>query len=778
MYKFTFLTICFIVFSFICQGQHAVPLEYTVQNTDIIFEGKVVESKGYYANNRRYIYTKHKVQVFKIFKGESVGEFIDIITVGGNVDDKIQTWEHTPTCSVGDEGVFLCKIDQDNEFLDEQYLIPYGRAGVIEYTLTPNRYSAHDVTGNVFTNIYKDLYLPLKRLCLREVVSVHPNSIEQQFITKLSNDHRTTVTDVAIEFDFQNFSIIGISSIEFDILARSNVDDLKLGDTKVLLKYSPEAFGENVVSNGNVIITAEAILQASSITPIYEDYNENTIEITIPSDCNEIAPVPSNFALLTQSFDKLLKATIDIENIVELATLSLDDFNMQGNITYFDDVTKECIRVDTIIVPNEVKPFLIPVITGYFPNPITAGTDAVLTITGTGFGNDLGILQFSNADNGGLTLMTSHPNDTILWSDTLIQVRIPSRDNSSTGNPAGSGTIRVETSSGMVDDTTGLEIQYAVRNNRIVSSGVASWTYLSDDPIGDGMMDSILTFRVHQSVIDSSALAMGIIETAMCDWTTETGIQWDLGPTIPSGTNPDSINIINFTNNNSILGDATATTITTQRNCFSSGNPVFHNSEFNILLRADLSVLPNPSTGWYFDISGTPSGGQMDFYSVILHELGHAHNLKHAIPQSKVMYWTLEKDSIRRNFSAEDISGGNEILTSSNAALNMGNCPAAVSSGASCLTSLHSVPTVASNVFLYPNPTNGTISISLENYVGGNTIIALYNTLGQQVLNKSFGKLNAGDHVLYVESSILPKGIYYVTLIQKELYHIGKLVKN
>ncbi len=69
-----------------------------------------------------------------------------------------------------------------------------------------------------------------------------------------------------------------------------------------------------------------------------------------------------------------------------------------------------------------------PVITNISPLSISAGTDSIITITGTDFesARGSGSVQFKNADNGGSSGGARiYPYHYISWSDTQIKVRVP-----------------------------------------------------------------------------------------------------------------------------------------------------------------------------------------------------------------------------------------------------------------------------------------------------------------------------------------------------------------
>ena len=108
---------------------------------------------------------------------------------------------------------------------------------------------------------------------------------------------------------------------------------------------------------------------------------------------------------------------------------------------------------------------LAPVVSALSPGSLPGGTGAVLTISGTGFGagRGAGFVEFRNADDGGNTRVKARDPDYLAWTDTRIQVRVPSA--ASGGHPAGSGLVRV-TPDGQLpaDSPVPLTVLYALTN--------------------------------------------------------------------------------------------------------------------------------------------------------------------------------------------------------------------------------------------------------------------------------------------------------------------------
>lgn len=66
-----------------------IPLSKQVADANTIFERKVISKKSYWDSNRHNIYTVHKLEISKVYKGSSANH-INIVTSGGMVGMRAQ----------------------------------------------------------------------------------------------------------------------------------------------------------------------------------------------------------------------------------------------------------------------------------------------------------------------------------------------------------------------------------------------------------------------------------------------------------------------------------------------------------------------------------------------------------------------------------------------------------------------------------------------------------------------------------------------------------------
>jgi Secretion system C-terminal sorting domain len=322
-----------------------------------------------------------------------------------------------------------------------------------------------------------------------------------------------------------------------------------------------------------------------------------------------------------------------------------------------------------------------------------------------------------------------------------------------------------------------VDILYAVLDFRD-GSDFEKRVYMGENELGDGQKDGVFTFRL-DSTIHFNPSAKTCVETALCDWTQTTGIQWKLGPVSPkkSFADNDSTNLI-YMSNQFLGGNADATAyvqITGSRLEVCAGSPnIRFLREVDVVIRKDLTTLTPPVPGYYFGTTGNP-GLNMDFYSVVLHELGHAHLLRHALPDTKIMYPFLPAGTTRRTITGNDSNGGIDVLDSSAVKLSpYPECAMPIQKGINCLLVSVNETLDENTISVFPNPTDSRIHIQISSMRDFNLVV--YNILGQPVFSKYFDQLES-NIVIDLPEEISP-GLYYLSLEKGSKNQSVKVLKN
>jgi len=505
------------------------------------------------------------------------------------------------------------------------------------------------------------------------------------------------------------------------------------------------------VTNDKITASKGTIIENDVYTLELTDEDIDVVKFLVNSgvDVNQLFP-------LSQVTEKLLHINLTIGNIYELASLSFDDFLMENQSFFYNEATGEYLTFDQIRIDEPIFPFLVPNITEFAPNPITAGTGSELTITGTGFGAVQGIVRFPNADDGGMTMMQADAADIISWNDLEIVVRVPSVRNGvgQQGNPSGSGIFQIETAIGELAENAPpllpLEIRYAVANFRPIPVGVRP--HMADLNGMDGY-----TFTLGFS-LSNTPNARDIVVEAMCDWNKATDINWvlnDATTMVPAADGSDMVNAIFLGNDDNFVGssaDATAFTVITGSTCQDMGGNLFtYISDADIILRENLGTIL-PGITWHYDEVAAPNILQFDFYSVIKHELGHAHNLKHAIPDTK-----------------------NAVIDESMAVLGpQALCPSPISRDATVCLELHTHDLDnEQNILLIPNlVVSNKLNIFIDSNLTGEIIIDIWDITGSNVVSYIVDVNETSTNIQLELPKKLEQGSYFLRIAQ-ERNHIA-----
>ncbi|WP_185816996.1 matrixin family metalloprotease [Hymenobacter metallilatus] len=292
-----------------------------------------------------------------------------------------------------------------------------------------------------------------------------------------------------------------------------------------------------------------------------------------------------------------------------------------------------------------------PVITTLAPTSLTAGTNSVLTISGTGFGatRGAGSVEFRNADDGGASYTKANADDYLSWSDTRVQVRVPSL--SATRNPAGTGTVRITTDGQVQATSPGIvTVVFAASNVLDTNTGQRAVPAHRNFDGAGGM-----TFRF-ESDFAANAAAAASWQRALVTWRCQTGVNWTVGATrTKTGVAEDGENSVGFDASSQLPTGVLGRTTSYYRGCYRpDGTVVFYVQEVDTQF--------DDATNWQFG-TASPSLTQVDFESVAVHELGHAQQLSHLILPTAIMHYAIARGQRSRTLAAgSDVAGGRYVL--------------------------------------------------------------------------------------------------------------------
>ena len=387
-------------------------------------------------------------------------------------------------------------------------------------------------------------------------------------------------------------------------------------------------------------------------------------------------------------------------------------------------------------------------ITSFSPTTVNGGVRDLLTINGFGFGV-AGTVGFRDANFGGSQFYDALNSQLVSWSDTQIVVEVPSR--------AGTGNIRVQPiSGGTATSNNDLEVFYSQIN---ASSGSSDFPtqHVDDNGIGG------YTWQMHTD-FNNNAAANASFLRAFDTWVCTTGVNWEIGSiTTVDVIAADGINVIRFDNGGELPAGILGVNTSRFSGCSSSspgGLDVFVN---------ELDIVFNDTTNWQFG-PAPATGGQIDFETVAVHELGHAHQLAHIIDPGAIMHFAIGANQTNRVLSDSDLGGGNDVMVRN---INSPVCGQNVMTYSACSSLSVNDTFLAENISIYPNPAKDVInilsnaSIQLDN-------ATIFDVRGRKVLTQNFS--NSTFNTINVEQ--LNSGVYFIQLNTESATTSKKFIVN
>lgn len=427
-----------------------------------------------------------------------------------------------------------------------------------------------------------------------------------------------------------------------------------------------------------------------------------------------------------------------------------------------DSETIELRRIpQDLMVQKQLNSRVQPQITTIAPQHVTAGTQTILTISGSGFGAQQGSghVAFTNADDGGQSFVALQSGPHYLsWTDTEIQLYVPSSTLFNT-TVAGTGNVRVLNADGnIVSSSEQLTIDYA--KSEVVYDEELNGTMLV------AMQDGGYEFSVNNA-LQAFLTDVGMVESSIDKWACNTGVNFSLSDESVSISNwgLDDVNVLGFSIPGQLPEYLLGKTITTFSGCGTPEGLQWNLIEIDVLLNADID--------WWVG-ENVPLGNRFDLATSILHELGHAHLLQHNNDATSPMYFELTAGSSRRNLSLQsDIEGG--IYVAGQSLFAQHTCGDELHQQydfSSCnLSLINSVAEAdADELQAYPNPFSDELRIT-------NTS----RSLSYRLLDATGRVVNSGiitDSQENLSTIALPSGIYLLEVLTDKSRDVIRLLKN
>jgi Secretion system C-terminal sorting domain len=161
------------------QALYKIDIEEKILNSTLIIEGRVVEQQSFWNYNHTIIFTSNTVKVYKTFKGIVAADFVEVLTIGGIVDNTSLQASDVLTIQNGSTGVFFLFPNtinvlspKTNELLFDVYS---SSQGFYLYELNKGYAVAPFVTyTSILNNLYPELILKSGRMYQQNFASFSP----------------------------------------------------------------------------------------------------------------------------------------------------------------------------------------------------------------------------------------------------------------------------------------------------------------------------------------------------------------------------------------------------------------------------------------------------------------------------------------------------------------------------------------------------------------------------------------------------------------------------
>jgi len=727
----------------------------TIVSSEIIVEGSVYKKEYRYSKSTsNYIETLNYINVSKILKGNSKEKTLLIITKGGIMDDHIERYSHGISFVENQKGIFF--LDKINENQNEIYTkLSDNKNPFIQYVnnksfeaISYNKKVKYKNRSKLLTQISPDLQNDIKQIMVGSELCLSIDNIQPDITNK---------------------------KIRFIVKIKADISGYKFSEMQLIFSYPVRNFGPNIEENQNISLDREVVIDNDIYYLSTHDVDTNSISINITSDC--FKPDPSVLYELSNSYEKLLSIEMNVENWGNYGDLKLSDFEIKGIAKYYI-LDRGCVSFDELCVEGRDFPISSCSITKVETSPFGAGINQILHIQGNGFNNG-GVINIPNADDGGTTNFSLNETQSRWikeWSDTDIKVLISSL--APGDSPMGSGKWEILPDLNL-KCSEDIEIEYSISNST------------QDCPFCIEGMNSIATnpyagnnsfkWYLDKNGISTNAklIAQGITfnmvkdvcEAAFCDWEIATDLEFEYAGDNPNGEDEtDEKYTITFNSTPPSINPG-LTHLDIILLCDASMDPFIRGRI------KDADILLNEDNKWF--VSTSPSGitnNQFDFYSVLLHEIGHMISLEHAMDldsgngtsDDRIMYWSINPKQIKRHIDSKSKNGIKKQKERTKKALE--DCLAGYklnTSSTGCSSSTFDIR----NVKIYlKNP------ISAGNYVTiqSDKEISEFRLLSIQ--GNVLSKINNIDNSTFTYKGIAERGVYFVQVKVQKHWITKKLI--
>jgi hypothetical protein len=392
----------------------------------------------------------------------------------------------------------------------------------------------------------------------------------------------------------------------------------------------------------------------------------------------------------------------------------------------------------------------LTVINNFAPTVVNAGTGDDITINGFGFGSSRGNSKvlFKKSDDAGFTEVEAEVPHYKSWSDTKIVVTVPQK--------AGTGKIAVELNGTRAQSSAILQVKYA-----IINTGSSALIHPARHVARNTNKGYVWNMNVD---FDADTNATSNFLVCFKKWRCKTFINWTIGNNVEvNRSERDTISVITFVDDSELPAGVLAFCNSYYSGCTDDD---WYIEEQDLLFRK--------SEKWHYGNEAIPSN-KIDFQSVALHELGHAHQLGHVINNTDLMHYSISNGVQKRDIDDSNYEAAQWIL---NKSLESDICDKKrmqLLDNDLCNDESFGFY----NNVIYPNPFSDNLNIDFYLTEDVTLAVGLYDITGKLIVNYTNNNATKGFFPLVFEvpNHLISSGVYILKMQVGDAKTIKKLIK-
>ncbi len=739
-----------LMFSFTTQAQYnQFTLQERVTQSDLILEGKVINQFTF--KKEDLIYTASQLEVCatiyqKVQPLIETNTDIYVITHGGEFNGEFNTWSHMLNLHVGTEGLFFLRsntnLTPDNPPNNSSFYEAYGQEqGFVSFSKDNN----WDFQG-------KSLFESI--ISIDSYINDINQLTSQSSVTKSCIINNKSGLVVRLDTVFSNVNEVVIQTSIKGQLSR-NYD---LNEAKIEIEFGTPI---DLTQYNFTISTNNPSIQNNYILSwLQTNTNLASVETTKNISTNVYQEVNSDFIdFLEIRFHPSLLTVTGLDDI-HISQASYKEASQLFDFLDYDIVNNKFLN-DFLATPNMTSFAPLEVCAGIkadnsIGNPALSG---FVIISGENFGdvapndfpnvipNDYRV-EFTREESLGSSSfkVTPLPEDYEYWTDNEIKVRVPTagwlvNNNNIISNlekaVAVTGKITVRNPDGSDNNPNDqtekeLTVRFAHFNSLDATGAVSSKSHKLINQSTNGgyyfIFDPSFDNIVSASNLNS---AKQDVKDAFCEWNMLTGAKLEIVESCPTGVVCSKITYKLIQAGGS--GTVALAAGLTQPTPFSCPEEVVI---ANMELRFNTEI-----TDWKPSSLPNPSTNDHIIKPTALHEIGHLLQLGHVYNDNATMHPFY---SINIAVDNDATAGGTHVsnVSTGTACTN----PLVQGQITSCMTPTYEVFN-GQILQLFPNPAHNKLELLFETSIEKETIVEIYNLLGELVFSQSIQNLHTTINV-------------------------------